>query len=322
MVETLVLIEHDGESVKKTSLVSISMARQLGGSFSLLVIGAGLTGIAQSLQGFGAASVLVADHPSLAEPVADQYAAVVTQIALQLGAKQVVATASTFSKDILPRAAAKLDAAMLSDITAVRDEAGSLSFERPVSAGSMYARVQLEGAMRVFTARGTAFRAPEAVASTSPIEPAPLQLDALPAAIRFVSRERAVSTRPDLADARIIVCGGRPLKDKETFERLIGGLADALGGAVGATRAAVDAGMAPNDWQVGQTGKAVAPELYIGIGVSGAIQHMAGIQDSRILVAINRDPEAPMLQTATYGLVGDLFDIIPRFIAAARNGSE
>lgn len=321
MAETLVLIEHDGVAAKKTSLVSITLARQLGRPFSLLIIGAQLTAIAESLRGFGAESVLVFEDASLAEPVADRFAAVVVEIVKSRGFTNVVATSSTFAKDVLPRTAAKLDAAMLSDITAVAADAGNWLFERPISAGSMYARVRLEGAIRVLTARGTAFGQPTPSPSASPVESVTVQIAAIPGGARFVSRERAVSSRPDLADARIIVCGGRPLKDKETFEKLIGGLADTMGAAVGATRAAVDAGMAPNDWQVGQTGKAVAPELYLGIGVSGAIQHMAGIQDSRIIVAINRDPEAPMVQMATYSLVGDLFDIIPRLSAALRNES-
>lgn len=216
--------------------------------------------------------------------------------------------------------AALLDAPMLTDVCAVRLEGDTTTFVTPVSAGSMLASVRVEGTPRVFSARSTAYHAPDSGTPSGSVEHLPLDIATLPSGMRFVGRECATSARPDLGDARIVVCGGRPLKDKATFERLVGGLADAMGAAVGATRAAVDAGMAPNDWQVGQTGKVVAPELYLGIGVSGAIQHMAGIQDSRVIVAINRDPDAPMLQAATYGVVGDLFEIVPKLIEAVRKG--
>ena len=320
MADTLVLIEHDGTTVKRSSLGSLSLARDLAGSYALLLIGSRLTHLADSVRGYGADAVWVADHPDLAEPVADRYAAVVADLARRLAVKNVVATSSTFSKDILPRVAALLDAPMLTDVCAVRLEGDTTTFVTPVSAGSMLATVRLEGTPRVLSARSTAYHAPDSGTPSGSVELLPLDTATLPSGTRFVGRECATSARPDLGDARIVVCGGRPLKDKATFEQLVGGLADAMGAAVGATRAAVDAGMAPNDWQVGQTGKVVAPELYLGIGVSGAIQHMAGIQDSRIIVAINRDPDAPMLQAATYGVVGDLFEIVPKLIEAVRKG--
>ena len=318
MSEILVLVEHDGSAPKRSSLGSISLARQLPGAHAILIIGANVSAVAESLRFFGASSILVVDHPSLAEPLADRYAEVVAQVARLQGAKFVIGTASTFSKDILPRSAALLDAAMLSEVTAVQAEGSDLKFTRQTNAGSAQATTRLEGEVRVLTARGTAFPAPTAGADCCPVKPVAIDTSKLPTATRFISRQQITSTRPDLGEARIVVCGGRPLKDPETFERLIGGFADAVGGAVGATRAAVDTGMAPNDWQVGQTGKTVAPELYVGIGVSGAIQHMAGIQDSRIIVAINRDPEAPMVQIATYSLVGDLFEIVPKLISSIR----
>ena len=207
---------------------------------------------------------------------------------------------------------------MVTDVVAIEEIDGSISYRRPINAGSMFAMVKVEGDRRVLTVRATAFEPPAADAAPCPIKRFDFDAASLPNGIRFISREERKSDRPDLTEARVVVSGGRPLKDKETFERLVGGLADALGGAIGATRAAVDAGMAPNDYQIGQTGKVVAPELYIALGISGAIQHLAGIKDSRIIVAINKDPDAPIFQMATYALVGDLYQIVPQLIESIR----
>jgi electron transfer flavoprotein alpha subunit len=318
MVETLVLIEHDRRCVKRSSLHGISLARQLGGDYALLILGQGLDEIAASLVSYGASAVIVADDPALTEPLADRYATVIVEAARKHDSRTVLGTSSTFSKDVLPRAAALLDVPMVSDVLAIEEKNGSTSYRRPVNAGSMLATVKLEGDRRVLTARATAFEAPAADAAACPIERFEFDVASLPNGMEFISREQRKSDRPDLTEARVVVSGGRPLKDKETFERLVGGLADALGGAVGATRAAVDAGMAPNDYQIGQTGKIVAPELYIALGISGAIQHLAGIKDSRIIVAINKDPDAPIFQMATYGLVGDLHQIVPQLIESIR----
>ena len=179
--------------------------------------------------------------------------------------------------------------------------------------------MQLQGDKRVLTIRAAGFEAPEAGAASSPVENFAVDAATLPNGMQFVSREERVSDRPDLTEARVVIGGGRPLKDKESFDRLVGGLADLLGGAIGATRAAVDTGLAPNDYQIGQTGKVIAPELYIALGISGAIQHLAGIKDSRVIVAINKDPDAPIFQMATYGLVGDVHEIVPRLIEALRS---
>jgi electron transfer flavoprotein alpha subunit len=320
MAETLVLIEQDRGEVKRPSLHAITLARQLGGEYALLILGYGLDKIAGSLVSLGATAVVVADDPALAEPLADRYATVVAEVARRRDTMTLLGTSSTFSKDILPRAAALLDAPMVTDVLAIEEKDGSISYRRPINAGSMLATVKVEGERRVLTARSTAFEAPAAQAGTSPVERFELDVASLPNGMEFVSREQRKSNRPDLTEARVVVCGGRPLKDTETFERLVGGLADALGGAVGATRAAVDAGMVPNDYQVGQTGKVIAPELYIGIGISGAIQHLAGIKDSRVIVAINRDPDAPIFQIATYGLVGDLHQLVPQLIELIRQG--
>ena len=314
MAESLILIEHDRQQVKRPSLHAITLARQLGGEYALVVLGHGLDGIAASLVSYGASAVVVADHPLLAEPLADRYATVIAEAARQHNTKNIFGISSTFSKDVLPRAAALLDAPMVTDVLAIEDNAGSISYRRPINAGSMFAMVKVLGDRRVLTVRSTAFEAPAADAAPCPIKRFDFDAASLPNGIQFISREERKSNRPDLTDARVVVSGGRPLKDKETFESLVGGLADALGGAIGATRAAVDAGMAPNDYQIGQTGKIVAPELYIALGISGAIQHLAGIKDSRIIVAINKDPEAPIFQMATYGLVGDLHQIVPQLI--------
>jgi electron transfer flavoprotein alpha subunit len=322
MAETLILIEHDRQQVKRPSLHAITLARQLGREYALLLLGHGLDEIAASLVSYGASAVIAADDPALEEPLADRYAMVIAEAVQKYGAKTLLGTSSTFSKDVLPRAAALLDAPMVTDVLAIEETDGSIAYRRPLNAGSMLATVKVEGDRRVLTARATAFEAPASDAAPCPIERFAFDVPSLPAGMEFISREQRKSDRPDLTEARVVVCGGRPLKDKDTFERLIGGLADTLGGAVGATRAAVDAGMAPNDYQVGQTGKIVAPELYIGLGISGAIQHLAGIKDSRVIVAINKDPEASIFQMATYGLVGDLHQIVPQLIESIRRGQD
>jgi electron transfer flavoprotein alpha subunit len=318
MAATLVLIEHDRQQAKRPSLHAITLARQIGGDYALLVLGHGLDEIAASLVSYGASAVLVADDPALAEPLADRYAAVIAEATRKHSAKTLLGSSSTFSKDVLPRAAALLDAPMVTDVLALEKGDGALAYRRPINAGSMLATVKVKGDICVLTARATAFEAPMADGPPCPVERLEFDAAILPNGMQFISREQRASDRPDLTEARVVVSGGRPLKDRETFERLVGGLADALGGAVGATRAAVDAGMAPNDYQVGQTGKVVAPELYIAVGISGAVQHLAGIKDSRIIVAINKDPDAPIFQMATYGLVGDLHQVVPQLIESIR----
>ena len=318
--QTLILIEHDRRQVKRPSLHAVSAARQLGGDYAFLLLGSDMGEMAKSLTSYGASAVLVADDAALAQPLADRYATVIAEACRKAGATTLLATSSTFTKDILPRAAALLDAPMLTDVVAIEEKEGAISYRRPVSAGSMLATVQLKSDRRVLTIRAAAFAVPETDSSSSPVESFTVEAAFLPNGMRFVSREERVSDRPDLTEARVVIGGGRPLKDKETFDRLVGGLADALGGAIGATRAAVDTGLAPNDYQIGQTGKVIAPELYIALGISGAIQHLAGIKDSRVIVAINKDPDAPIFQMATYGLVGDLHQLVPRLIEAVRAG--
>lgn len=311
---TIVLIEHDRGQLKRPSLNAISAARQLGSPFSLLLIGHAIDQLAASCTGYGAKSVLVADDQALARPLADRYSRVIADVARSHGATAILGASSTFTKDVLPRAAAMLDAAMLTDVLSIERTADNLLFRRPTFAGNTIATVTLDSHVRVLSVRGTAFDAPEASATASSVEQIRIDRSALPDATEFISREERTSTRPDLSEARVVVAGGRPLKDKATFDRLIGGLADAMNGAVASTRAAVDTGIASNDSQVGQTGKVIAPQLYFGIGISGAIQHLAGVKDSRVIVAINKDPEAPIFQSATYGLVGDLNTIVPQLI--------
>ena len=316
---TLILIEHDRRQVKRPSLHAITAARQLGDQFALLLIGNDLEEMSRGLVSLGSIKIFLADDPALAEPLADRYADLVATAFRELGATTLIATSSTFSKDILPRAAALLDAPMLTDVMAIEEKGAVTSYLRPIHAGSMLANVQLTGDRRVLSIRASAFQPPAADTAQSAIERLKIDTASLPEGMQFVSREERVSDRPDLTEARVVIGGGRPLKDKETFDRLVGGLANALGGAIGATRAAVDTGLAPNDYQIGQTGKVIAPDLYIALGISGAIQHLAGIKDSRVIVAINKDPEAPIFQMATYGLVGDIHQIVPQLIESLRH---
>jgi electron transfer flavoprotein alpha subunit len=321
-MSSLVLLEHDSRRIRPASLAAITLARELaeagGGPYDLLLLGNDLHPLAGAVSSYGARAVLLAEDVALAEPLADRYAAVVAQAARARDAGTILAASSTFSKDILPRVAGLLDAGMLTDVIRVLPGEGSLRFQRPVYAGNAIATVELLGSPRVFTCRATAFPAPEPAGEASPVERLAIDPASLPAGMEFVAREQRPAGRPELTEARVVVTGGRPFGDRETFLRLVGGLADALGGAVGATRAAVDAGIAPNDWQVGQTGKIVAPELYVACGVSGAIQHLAGMKDSRVIVAINKDPEAPIFQVATYGLVADVYQTLPALTAAIR----
>jgi electron transfer flavoprotein alpha subunit len=278
------------------------------------VLGSSVTSIADSLTGYGASNVLVGDHPGLEHPVADRYAQVVAELVKTRNATMVVAAASTFSKDILPRAAALLDAGMLSDVIEIDPSGDEYVFRRVLYAGNAIATVTLSGPLRVLTVRPAAYAAPDTSGTKSPVAEIDVQSDSLPNQIRFVTREERQAGRPDATEARIVVSGGRALKNAEDFERLVGGLADVLQGAVGSSRALVDAGITPNSLQVGQTGKIVAPELYFALGISGAIQHLAGMKDAKTIVAINQDAEAPIFEIADIGLVGDVYQVVPELI--------
>ena len=318
MANILVVAEHDNDQLKQATLSAVAFAHkvvaQAGGSFDILLIGENVGGTAELLRPHGASSVLVADHAQLRHPVGDKYAQVIADVATQRGATMVVGAASTFSKDILPRAAALLDAGMLSDVIDVRMAGDDFIFKRVMFAGNVIATVKLDGAVKFLTVRATAFAHSPKRTESSPVLGVPVDAGKLPAFIEYGGREAKESSRPDSTEARVVVSGGRAIKNAEDFERLIGGLADALGGAVGSSRALVDAGVTPNSLQVGQTGKVVAPDLYIAVGISGAIQHLAGMKDTKVIVAINKDLDAPIFEVADFGLVGDAYQVVPELV--------
>ncbi|MGH6974864.1 MAG: electron transfer flavoprotein subunit alpha/FixB family protein [Stellaceae bacterium] len=299
----LVLAEHDGKALKPATLNTVAAAAKLG-EVHVLVAGSGCAGAAaEAAKIAGIAKVLIADDAIYAHPLAEELAKLLVAHAKVYS--HLLAPATTFGKNVMPRAAALLDVAQLSDISGV---VSADTFERPIYAGNAIATVKSSDAIKVVTVRATAFPAAAATGGNSTVEKIPAAGGS--GLAQYVGADIAKSERPELTAARVIVSGGRGLQSGENF-KLLERLADTLGAAVGASRAAVDAGFVPNDYQVGQTGKIVAPELYIAIGISGAIQHLAGMKDSKVIVAINKDEEAPIFQVADYGLVGDLFEIVP-----------
>lgn len=304
----LVIAEHDNKTLKRATLQAVDAAARLG-EVHLLVLGSGVDAVAQAAAKVaGVAQVKVVDDPALAEPLAEVVTAQVVPLAKDYS--HVVAAATAHGKDFMPRVAALLDVAQISEVTGI-DSADT--FRRPIYAGNAIATVQSSDPIKVLTVRGTAFGEAAAEGGSAAIEKvAAVAVDGQPA---LVGREQASSDRPELTAAQVVVAGGRGLGSAEQFQAVLEPLADRLGAALGASRAAVDAGYAPNDWQVGQTGKIVAPQLYIAAGISGAIQHLAGMKDSRIIVAINKDEEAPIFSVADYGLVADLFEAVPALTA-------
>ena len=304
----LVIAEHDHASLKPATLNTITAAAQCGGDVHVLVAGANAQGAAQqAAQVAGVAKVLHADSPALAHGLAETLAAQV--LAVAGGYSHLLFPATAGGKNVAPRVAALLDVAQVSDATKV---VSPDTFERPIYAGNAIATVQSTDAVKVITVRTTGFDAAAAAGGSAALETIPAVADA--GASTFVGAEIAKLDRPELTSAKIIVSGGRALGSSEKFAEVLTPLADKLGAALGASRAAVDAGYAPNDWQVGQTGKIVAPQLYIAAGISGAIQHLAGMKDSKVIVAINKDPEAPIFSVADYGLVADLFEAVPQLV--------
>jgi electron transfer flavoprotein alpha subunit len=305
----LVIAEHDNASLKASTRHTLTAALQLGATVEVLVAGYNCQAAAQAVAALvGVGKVKVADAVHLADGFAENLAALVVSMAA--GYSHIVAPATTYGKNFLPRVAALLDVAQISEISAV---VNANTFIRPIYAGNALATVESMDAVKVLTVRPTAFN-PAGDGGSAVIETIAILADL--ACTTLVGRELSVSERPELGAAKIIVSGGRGLGSGENYQQLLGPLADKLGAALGASRAAVDAGFVPNDYQVGQTGKIVAPQLYIAVGISGAIQHLAGMKDSKVIVAINKDPEAPIFQVADYGLVGDLFDLLPQLTAA------
>ncbi len=306
----LVIAEHDNHSIKGATLNVVTAAKAIGGDVHVLVAGANAgAAAAAAAQIAGVAKVLHADSAAFADSLAENVAAQVLAVASSYSHILFPATAS--GKNVAPRVAAKLDVAQVSEITKV---VSPDTFERPIYAGNAIATVQSADATKVLTVRGTAFDGAAATGGSAAVELLAAVADSGKSA--FVGREVTKSERPELAGAKIVVSGGRALGSAEKFNEVLPPLADKLGAALGASRAAVDAGYAPNDWQVGQTGKIVAPQLYVAVGISGAIQHLAGMKDSKVIVAINKDPEAPIFQVADFGLEADLFTAVPELVKA------
>lgn len=305
----LVIAEHDNQSLKAATKNAVAAAAKIGGDIDVLVAGAGCAAVAaEAAKLAGVAKVKLADAPQLADQTAENLAAQV--ISMAAGYSHIVVAATTCGKNFAPRVAALLDVAQISDIVGVES---ADTFVRPIYAGNALATVQSADSVKVITVRTTAFDA-VAEGGAAAVETVAAVADTGKA--KLVSREITKSERPELTAARIIVSGGRGVGSGENYHKVLDPLADKLNAAQGASRAAVDAGFVPNDYQVGQTGKIVAPELYIAVGISGAIQHLAGMKESKVIVAINKDPDAPIFQVADYGLVADLFEAVPELTAA------
>jgi len=308
---TLIIADHNHASLQAAMFNTVTAAQKIGGDIHVLVAGSNAQEAAQAASRIaGVAKVLHADAPHLAKPTAENVSATVVAIAKGGGYSHILAPATGFGKNVMPRVAALLDVAQISEITVVE---GADTFVRPIYAGSVLATVRSSDAIKVITVRATGFDAAAASGGSAAIESVPAAPDT--GMSKVTGQELSKSERPELTSARVVVSGGRGLGSAENF-KLLEALAAKLNAALGASRAAVDAGYVPNDYQVGQTGKIVAPDLYVAVGISGAIQHLAGMKDSKVIVAINKDPEAPIFQIADYGLVGDLFQIIPDLTAA------
>lgn len=307
----LIVAEHDEKSPKPSTFHAITAGLALAPKVSVLVAGSKTQVVADILSKTnGVETVLTAEAPELAHQVAEPMGELLHSIAETF--THIIAPATTFGKNFMPRLAALLDVMQISDLTKIISPD---TFERPIYAGNAIEKVQSLDKTKVLTIRPTAF--PPATAGTTTAAIESVTIPKLSTKVTYIGLASSPSVRPELTSARIVVSGGRGLQNKESFQ-LIEALADCLKGAIGASRAAVDAGFVPNDYQVGQTGKVVAPELYIAIGISGAIQHIAGMKDSKVIIAINKDPDAPIFQIADYGLVGDLFDIVPQLTKALK----
>lgn len=307
-MKALIIAEHDNHQLKPGTLNVVTAASQVTDDSTLMVIGHNVAALCEQIHIQGVKQILALDNPGLAEPIAENLTQVICQYAPNYD--YIFAPASTFGKNFMPRVAARLDVGQISDISAIID---AETFMRPIYAGNAIQTVKSYDQRKVITVRTTAFDAAEINQDPIPIERVDIDVELAPT--EFISRELSESDRPDLTSARVVISGGRALASSENFS-LLEALAKPLNAAIGASRAAVDAGYVPNDYQVGQTGKIVAPELYIAVGISGAIQHVAGMKDSKVIVAINKDPDAPIFKIADYGLVGDLFTLIPELTKA------
>ncbi|MCK6556072.1 electron transfer flavoprotein subunit alpha/FixB family protein [Candidatus Binatia bacterium] len=311
MAKVLVFVEHHNKKFSKAALVALTAGKDLaaktGGDCCAAVFGNGVEALGAELAEYGANKVYAVEDGALDHYVADAHAAALAQLAKDKGIDTIIATATAVGKDLLPRVAALLGAGMASDVTAFHADG---TMERPMWAGNVMATVSIEGPIKVVSVRATSFEAP-AKNGKGEVEKVAVAIDAGAKGMKFAGFSETKSDRPVLTEARIVVSGGRALKSAENFKTVLEPLVDTMGAAMGASRAAVDAGFVPNDLQVGQTGKVVAPQLYIAVGISGAIQHLAGMKDSKVIVAINKDEEAPIFQVADYGLVADLFKAVP-----------
>lgn len=302
----LCIAEHDNQNLKPVTRVVIQAATEIGGDIALLVAGSDCRGVAEQAAAIpGVSRVMLADDPQFAHHLAEPMADLVAQAGAD--SSHILAAHTTTGKNFIPRVAAKLDVAQISDIIGVTSED---TFARPIYAGNAIATVRSKDPIKVISVRGTGFDAVEGEAGPAPIEE--FASGDADGDSEFIGEQLGQSERPELTSAGVVISGGRGMQNGENF-KLLEGIADKLGAAIGASRAAVDAGFVPNDMQVGQTGKIVAPELYIAVGISGAIQHLAGMKDSKVIVAINKDEEAPIFQVADYGLVADLFKALPEF---------
>jgi len=313
MTRILVVAEQQDGELKKATLSTITMARQIaertGGSFDLLTMGPGASGAAAALGGYGAGTVFTIEGDAWSHYLAQPYANATAQVASEIGATHVLCSSGTTGKDFLPRCAAILSAGMVADCVDLAGAGEALLYKRPMYAGNILATVKVNTPVTVVSVRASEFDAAGASGGASAVQAFGANGGTCQA--RFVSFDGVVSERPELGDADVVVSGGRGLKDGDGFFRIMEPLADALGAAIGASRAAVDSGFCPNDMQVGQTGKVVAPKLYIAVALSGAIQHLAGMKNSKTIVAINKDEEAPIFQISDYGLVADAFQAVP-----------
>lgn len=309
----LLIAEHDQKTLAPATLATLTAAKAFSTPIHIVVMGNTCQNVAEEAASYeGIEKVWIVESPTLKHIVAENVTDTLLELAKGYGF--ILAPSTTFGKNLLPRIAALLDVAQISDVIAILDEK---TFVRPIYAGNALATVVSEDGIKIMTIRPTVFEKAQVGTTQAPIESYPFKEPIVPQPT-FIKMEECISTRPELTAASIVVSGGRGFQNKENFS-LLETLADKLGAAIGASRAAVDAGFVPNDYQVGQTGKVVAPDLYIAVGISGAIQHLAGMKDSKVIVAINKDPEAPIFQVADYGLVGDLFTILPELIAKIKD---